>query len=889
MVKGLYISILFTLFSLWGMASHIVGGDIYYDYLGNNNYRFYIDMYRDCNSTGAQYDSPLHLAVYHGTSLVQDVSVPFPGSTVLPVIFNNPCVTPPSNICIEKAVYEIVINLPPINGGYTIAYQRCCRGPNITNLLNPDDTGFTLACRIPGLETNNWQNSSPRFVNYPPLLLCNNEDLVFDHSATDPDGDELVYSLITPNSGASSFNPQPIPAPPPAYPPVQWAGGFTAQNPLGPGATINIDQQTGLLTASPQMLGLFVVGVRVQEKRNGVVINETVRDFLFRVFNCQLQLEAILPLQQDLPGYVNQCQGLFVQFANNSYGGTNYAWDFGVQGTSTDVSTQFAPSFTYPSPGNYQAMLVVNPGWPCTDTAYIDIYVNNPLTASFTSNDSLCIFGNSFDFVGTSSGPPTTEYNWYFGQQANIQSTTGQTVNGVQFSITGDIPITMTAVDGLCQAEFTDSIYIFPEPIAEIVLPPNIECEGLTIQFDENSQNANNYQWDFGGTGSSTSQTPQHTFPSPGTYDVTLIAGSTNTCKDTVTESITLYEDLIVSFTTQDSMCVTNNSFDFDGTVSGPIGSSFIYNFGPNASIQNSTDVDVSGVNFNTTGDVTVTLTGSFMSCTETYTQHIYLYRTPSIDFGLEPGRQCSPFLAQFIDMSDAETSIAYQWDFGDGTISTQQNPSHLYDVVGNYPVTLTISTAAGCIDTLTLLQGDLINVRPTPVAGFDVDPDYTDICNSVITFIDESQDATKYTYIYGDGTEYSGPDSPAHLYLTAGTHYPVQIVENEWGCSDTTLGQLFIEPFNLYIPNTFTPDGDEFNNVFQPQAYLDIFEWNMKIYNRWGELIFETDDFDTGWDGTLANGRYAQDGLYIYKIDYETCEPNQPNYQITGHVNLLR
>jgi gliding motility-associated-like protein len=888
-MRVLIITILLTLFSFGSKASHIVGGDIYYDYLGNNSYRFYISVYRDCNSTGAQFDSPLQLAVYSGTNLVQNVAVPFPGSQNLPVVFNNPCVTPPNNICIEKAEYEVVVNLPPINGGYTISYQRCCRGPNITNLMNPDDTGFTLTCRIPGLDTGNWENSSPRFTNYPPLLLCNNEDLIFDHSATDPDGDQLIYSLVTPNSGASSFNPAPNPAPPPAYPPVVWAGGFSAQDPLGPGATINIDQNTGLLTADPQMLGLFVVGVRVQELRNGVLINETVRDFLFRVFNCQLQLEAIVPNQEQFPGFVNFCQGLAIQFPNNSYGGTNYEWDFGVPGTNTDVSTLFSPSFTYPAPGNYEAMLVVNPGWPCTDTTFVDIYVNNELETSFTSNDSLCIFGNSFNFIATSTGPPTTEYNWSFGQQANIQSTAGQTVNGIEFSATGNIPITLTAIDGQCEAEYIGSVYIFPEPISNMTLPDNIECEGLTINFADNSVNANNYEWDFDGTGSSTDQTPSHTFPAPGTYDITLISGSTSTCKDTVVETIALYEELFVTFNTQDSMCVMGNSFDFDGTVSGPTGSSFAYNFGPNASISSSTDVDVNDVSFNTTGDVTISLTGSFLTCTETHSEQIYLYSPPTIDFGLAPGRQCAPFNAQFIDMSSAETPIAYQWNFGDGSSSGLQNPSHLYPTPGNYPVTLTITTSAGCIDTLSLLQADLINVRPSPVAGFDVTPDYTDICNSVITFIDESQDATKYTYIYGDGTEYTGPDSPAHLYLTAGTHYPIQIVENEWGCSDTATNQLFIEPFNLYIPNTFTPDGDEFNNVFQPQVYLEIFQWNMKIYNRWGQLLFETNDFNTGWDGTISNGRFAQDGLYIYKINYQTCEPNQPSYEITGHVNMLR
>ena len=102
-----------------------------------------------------------------------------------------------------------------------------------------------------------------------------------------------------------------------------------------------------------------------------------MRDFLFRVFNCDLQLESILPDQDQLATFVSYCQGLTVDFENDSYGGTNYAWDFGVPGITTDVSTAFDPSYTYPAPGDYIAMLVVNPGWPCTDTAYMYISVNN--------------------------------------------------------------------------------------------------------------------------------------------------------------------------------------------------------------------------------------------------------------------------------------------------------------------------------------------------------------------------------------------------------------------------------------------------------------------------------------------------------------------------------
>jgi hypothetical protein len=99
-----FLFVLLFLLAKPAMSSHIVGGEMYYDYLGNNNYRFVITIYRDCFSTGAAYDNPLYLGVYlANNSLLQTIEVPFPGSVILPVVFNNPCVVPPTDICIEKA------------------------------------------------------------------------------------------------------------------------------------------------------------------------------------------------------------------------------------------------------------------------------------------------------------------------------------------------------------------------------------------------------------------------------------------------------------------------------------------------------------------------------------------------------------------------------------------------------------------------------------------------------------------------------------------------------------------------------------------------------------------------------------------------------------------
>ncbi len=879
--------------ALHAKASHIVGGDIYYDYVGGNNYKFYITLYRDCNSTGAQYDNPLNLAVYNKDNfLIQNVAVPFPGSVILPVVFNNPCVTPPSNICVEKAVYTTVINLPPTIQGYTITYQRCCRGPNITNLNSPDNTGLTLTSTVPGSETGFTINSSPRFTNYPPLLLCNNDDLIFNHVATDPDGDQLVYSLVAPYSGASSGNPAPNPSPPPPYFPVNFAGGFNAANPLGPGATISINPTTGLLTASPQMLGLFVVGIRVQEYRNGVLIGQTVRDFLFKVFNCNISMQAILPTQEQLPTFVSYCQGLNVQFQNNSFGGTNYQWDFGVPGITTDVSTSFAPSYTYPAPGTYQVTLVVNPGWPCTDTATMQVKVNNPLNVSYHTIDSICVIGNSFDFTALSNGPAGTTFDWTFGPNASQATATGSSVNNVSFTSSGWIPITIKATSQDCSTTHTSPIYIFSEPTADIELPVGYECEGLTVTFGNNSIESSNYQWDFGVPGITTDVSsafePTYTFPAGGTYTVTLISRSTNACSDTTTVTITVNELLTIDFSHNDSLCITNNSFNFDGTMTGPTFTQYLWSFGQNANPTSATTLDVNDVQFSVPGTIPITLKAYFDNCSKTVTKSIFIYREPTVDFRVEPGDRCVPATVQFTDLSVADSPMTYLWDFGDGATSTLQNPSHQYQNPGMYTVSLSIQTNKGCIAQLTEVKQDVITIHPTPVSAFMVDPKQTDICHAEITFTDQSQGASSIFYWFNDSTFTGNQANMTYNYTTSGWKRPMQVATNQWGCKDTSYQELYIEPFVIYFPNSFTPDGNEFNNIFNGQFALEVIEWRLRIYNRWGEMLFESFDPAFGWDGYYQS-LSMQDGTYAYVLHYTSCEKPNETQIITGHVNLLK
>ena len=873
-------------------ASHIVGGDIYYNYLGNNNYQINITLYRDCYSTGAAYDNPLHLTIYNASNVeIQTLDIPFPGSVNVPIVFNNPCVTAPGGICVEKATYSVTVNLPPTPGGYTASYQRCCRGPNVSNLIAPEDTGLTLTTHIPGSETSMTANSSPHFVNYPPIVICNNDELIFNHYASDPDGDQLVYSLVTPFEGATSTQPMPSVIPPPAYGLVQFANGFSSANPLGPGASISINPTTGVLTAQPNLQGLFVVGIRVQEYRNGVLIGQTVRDFLFKVISCNISMQATIPLQVNMNYFVSYCQGLTVTFDNNSYGGTNYSWDFGVPNSTTDVSTIFEPSYTYPSPGTYIATLVVNPGWPCTDTAYQTMIVNEELSVSFTSNDSLCILGNNFDFNGSVIGTNNASYTWDFGSHASIQNATSLDVNNVVFDTSGFIVVTLNSTIGTCFTGYTDSIYVFPLPIVNFNPPPNYLCEGLTTTLFNTSTGCDQYSWDFGVNGINTDVSsaisPTYTFPAPGVYTVQLIAGSNGACIDTTYEILTMNEILNVSFTSNDSLCITGNSFNFDGSMVGSPTTTFSWNFGMAASIQNATTLDVSNVHFNQSGTIPITLTGNYANCVDTYTSSIYIYPEPTIDFTIEPGLQCVPFEAHFNELCNYVTTLNYSWDFGDGGTSNASNPINTYYNVGSYDVSLMIHADVGCTDTFYLTKYDMIQVHPSPVSKFIVDKDEADICHSTIQFIDQSEGGLTYFYMF-DNIEGTTVQNPSYTYIEDGLFYPIQYVTNEFLCVDSSFEKVTILPYAIYIPNTFTPDGDEYNNDYKVVTYLPAQSWDFKIYNRWGEIVFETLDQDEFWNGTYK-GQKAPDGIYNYHLIYESCENSDNVHELYGFVSLIR
>lgn len=513
------------------LATHIIGGELYYVHQGGDSYLFTLQLYRDCgpnNVNGTGFDAQAELGIFDGSgTYLFSEFVPFPGSTPVPVVLNNPCLTAPPTICVEQAEYSIVLDLPPIPGGYVVSYQRCCRTPSILNVANPGDEGLTCTVAVPNANQTG-ANSSPVFNAYPPIALCVGQNMTFDHSATDPDGDVLVYELCTPFTGGDPFNPLPSPPAGPPYTPVLWAPGYSQAYQMDANPPLAVDPVTGQLTVTPSQVGSYVVGVCVKEYRAGVLLSEVRRDFRFDAVPCVVTILSSIQQQQVF------CDGYQVNMVNQSIGGSSYFWDFGDPNSSTDTSSQFAPTYTYGDTGVYSVMLVVNPGWPCGDTSYASFEIYPPLQPAFTPPPIQCLGAGAVPLTVTGNFTAQASVLWDLGPGAAPQQMSGPTI-AATFVQPGDQVVTVSLTDHGCTDSYTDTVEVFPPPVP-LFTTDTMGCLPLEVRFNNQSTawTPMSYAWDLGDGTTSTDSLPVHTYTVEGQYDVRLTVMTDSGCIDTV-------------------------------------------------------------------------------------------------------------------------------------------------------------------------------------------------------------------------------------------------------------------------------------------------------------------------------------------------------------------
>lgn len=282
-------------------------------------------------------------------------------------------------------------------------------------------------------------------------------------------------------------------------------------------------------------------------------------------------------------------------------------------------------------------------------------------------------------------------------------------------------------------------------------------------------------------------------------------------------------------------------------------------------------------------GTVTFTLsTESFGACAVNIDTMIVDLNDPLIaDFSWNG--HCELNTVQFTDQTiiNAGTIESFEWMFGDGEQSQVQNPAHIYSASGTYEVELIVHSNLGCNDT-TVLQ---VQIFENPVPGFTYEETET---NFEVQFFNEALGASLFDWEFGDDLGFSEEENPTYIYNEEGVYTVTQFVTNEFGCIDS-LSQPVNVTFPGAVPPTtpdaFSPNDDGVNDIFYVRGG-PFTKMNLKIYDGWGELIYDSDDLEGGWDGSYK-GQKVQMGVYIYIVDAIGINGNV--YKVQGNVTVIK
>ena len=297
------------------------------------------------------------------------------------------------------------------------------------------------------------------------------------------------------------------------------------------------------------------------------------------------------------------------------------------------------------------------------------------------------------------------------------------------------------------------------------------------------------------------------------------------------------------------------------------------------------------GVNFVPSGTDTYTVTGTDANgCVNTDAITVTVEPTPQPSFLADEVQGCEPMTVNFANTT-AGNFVDCTWTFGDGNVATGcTDIQNIYQNGGTYDVTLQVTSINGCTNSVT--YDDYIYVENNPDASF-IPSLYTVISlDTEVSFNNTTKGAITYSWDFGDESAPVSTENPTHEFPDDQTSgYMVTLYAySQLGCVDSFATVIQVnEEVIYYIPNTFTPDGDEFNQTFQPifTAGFDPYDWNMKIYNRWGQIIFESNDPTLVWDGTY-NGTLVQDGTYLWTVEYKTIASDERRTD-TGHLNVIK
>jgi gliding motility-associated-like protein len=547
------------------------------------------------------------------------------------------------------------------------------------------------------------------------------------------------------------------------------------------------------------------------------------------------------------------CYGVRALFTNQSTisGGSitkNY-WSFG-NGLTDSVSAN--PSTVYPANNNYNVQLITVSDNGCRDTVVKNSSIIDSLKPNFIFPTSNCQL-SAVQFSNTSTGN-YTGYSWDFG--VNPVRTSTAVNPAFTYPLDGTFPVKLVVNHAICGKDsIVKNIIVKPKPT--VTLPQNVPlCNGTTAVLSVPNQ-FDSLRWNTNETTNSITVN--------GTVNPLRVDVYKNGCTGFATTTLQLKPKPDASFATDKYCSNKPTAFLNTSAVAGP-DSIVQYNWSiNNGAFTAQQPAPVFNLNQIINYNVQLIVTTN-SGCRDTFTRVLAL-RDTFIPAMTIPASVCIQSPAQFADNSRGD-NISFSWQFGDGRSSTQQNPLHTYNSAGNFPVKLIIQNKNCGVDSTS----GTVAVKPRPRITLD---------DSIIMCPGEQR-----TIIAGgdfDSVFWSNGVlvNPATI---DGNQPAVSVIAFKDGCSSSDSVRIVLN-CDIYIPTAFTPNNDGFNDLFN-LIPLNIISYNMRIYNRWGELVFETEDLSKSWDGTHKGVACPVDS-YVYAVS--GVKKDNQSFSIKGTLTLLR
>ncbi|WP_420319217.1 PKD domain-containing protein [Ekhidna sp.] len=464
---------------------------------------------------------------------------------------------------------------------------------------------------------------------------------------------------------------------------------------------------------------------------------------------------------------------------------------------------------------------------------------------------------------------------------------------------------------GICISNDTFNIQISPQPSAAFTINRTDECDQVVLAFEATQKGLSNYNWNFDPTpnqmtgGDDEIQVLYNREPNAGNdinLEITLVTTNLASCQsnpEIVNETVEKLRpaavvDFILSSTTlqlpDSTVSITNNSTTGTGIT-------YEWDFGDGNTFSGFNPGSHSYNQFGTF-EITLELTDEF--CTTESSQTVtVLPADPILDFQADTLEGCAPLTVQFTNLSQFAVSGQYVWEFGDGSISRSDNPTHTFFASGDFTIRLRGENVVG--ENSEIEKEQYISVYARPFADFLVSTRVLYIPDQEAIFKNLSENASTYIWDFGDGTTSTDSD-PRHAYTEEGFYDITLIATNDLGCVDTLFRSAEVEAVsggqvetpNAFTPNLNGPSGGVVNGTNDPSSINDVFlprlegveRFRMFIYNKWGELIFESSSQNKGWDGYYKS-KLAPSGVYVYKLEIRYSD-GRDDVKV-GDVTLIR